>query len=180
MFYPLMSLNNKFVHVGYRILSEVKAGLEIEARRRRINVNSLVGQVLAKYTSFDRIVEHVEAVPLNKPLFIGMLDKIEVGEMEKLGKELGPKLVKKTFAFLSLEFDIDGLIQNYFQPVSTYSRWYSFNVAGGGVNRRLLFEHPYGPKWSAFLKHYLAGIIKSATGSEPRIIVDNGLVTVLC
>jgi len=143
-------------------------------------VNALVGQILAKYASFDRIVEHVEAVPLNKLLFMGMLDGIEIGEMERLGRELGPRLVKQTFAFLSLEFDVEGLIQNYFLPVSTYSRWYSFNVSGSGVNRRLLFEHPYGPKWSAFLKQYITGIIRSATGSEPRITVDEGLVTVFC
>jgi hypothetical protein len=170
----------KFVHVSFRILVEVMADLTREAKRRAINVNALVGQILAKYASFDRIVEHVEAVPLNKLLFMGMLDAIEIGEMERLGRELGPRLVKKTFAFLSLEFDIDGLIQNYFLPVSMYSRWYSFNIAGSGANRRLMFEHPYGPKWSAFLKQYIAGIIKSATGSEPRITVDEGLVTIFC
>jgi len=175
-----MDSNKKFVHVSFRIPTEVKAALEMEAKRRRTNVNSLVGQILAKYTSFDRIIEHIEAIPLNKPLFVGILDKIELGEMEEFGKELGPKLVKKTFAFLSLEFDIDGLIQNYFEPVSMYSRWYSFNVAGSGVNRRLLFEHPFGAKWSAFLKLYLGGIIRSATGSEPRINVDEGLVTIFC
>ncbi len=175
-----MSLEKKFVHVGYRILSKVKTGLDREAEQRGINVNSLVGQILAKYTSFDRIADHVEAVPLNKPLFMGMLSAIEVGEMERLGRELGPKLVKKTFAFLSLEFEIDGLIEHYFRPLSTYSRWYSFNVAGSGPNRRLLFEHPYGPNWSAFLKQYIGGIIKSATGTDPKITVDDGLVTVFC
>jgi hypothetical protein len=127
-----LSQKREFVHVSYRIPSEVKAGLEREAKRRDTNVNSLVTQILSKYTSFDRIVERVEAVPLNKPLFTGMLDAIEADRMERLGEELGPRLVKQTFAFLNLDFDMDGLIQNYFQPLSMYSRWYSFNVAGSG------------------------------------------------
>jgi hypothetical protein len=175
-----MSRRGVSVHVSFRILVEVMAGLKRVAEQRAISVNSLIGQILVKFLFFDRIAEHVEAVPLNKLLFTGMLDLIEIGEMERLGRELGPKLIKKTFAFLSLEFDIDGLIRNYFLPVATYSRWYSFSVAGSGANRRLLFEHEYGPKWSAFLKQYIAGIIKSATGSESRITVDEGLITVFC
>jgi hypothetical protein len=109
-----------------------------------------------------------------------LLNNVEVSELELLGRELGLRLVKKTFAFLNLDFDLDGLIKYFFRPLSTYSRWYSFNVAGSGTNRKLLFEHPYGSKWSAFMKHYLAGIIKSSTGMEPRITVDEELVTVFC
>jgi hypothetical protein len=175
-----MSSRKRYVHVSYRIPDEVKGTLETEAKRRNINMNALVSQILAKYTSFDMIADHVEAVPLNKSLFTGMLNRIETEEMEMLGKELGPKLIKRTFAFLSLDFNIDGLIEHYFRALSTYSRWYSFNVSWSGANRRLLFEHSYGPKWSAFLKQYLAGVIRSATGSEPRITVDNGLVIVVC
>jgi hypothetical protein len=173
-----MSARGKFVHVSFRISSDVKASIEREAKRRGTNVNSLVGQVLTKFSSFDRIAEHVEAVPLNKPLFAGMLAKVEEEEKERLGKELGPKVMKSTFAFLSLEFDIDGLIDHYFRPLSMYSNWYSFNVVGNGGTRKLIFEHHYGPKWSAFLKGYLLGIIKSATKSEPRVDMDDGLVTI--
>ncbi len=175
-----MSLEKKFVHVSFRIPSEAKAGLERDAKKRDINLNALVSQILVKYVTFDRIADQVEAVYLNKLLFVGMLDKIEEVEMERLGRNLGPRLIKKTFAFLNLEFDIDGLIVHYFRPLSTYSRWYDFDVAGSGANRKLMFEHPYGLKWSAFLKQYLGGIIKSATGNDPRITTDEELVTIFC
>jgi hypothetical protein len=72
-----------------------------------------------------------------------MLDGIEIDEMERLGKELGPKLVKKTFTFLNLELDLDGIIEHYFRPLSKNSKWYNFNIAGSGTGRKLLFEHPY-------------------------------------
>jgi hypothetical protein len=109
-----------------------------------------------------------------------MLDSIQTEEMERLGRELGPRVVKQTFAFLGLNFDLEGLIEHYFQPVSSFSRWYTFNVVGSGANRKLMFEHQYGRKWSAFLKQYIGGIIKSATGTEPRITIDDGLVTGYC
>jgi hypothetical protein len=137
-----MNLEKRFVHVSFRVPSEVKAGLDREAKRRDINVNSLANQILAKYVSFDRIAEHVEAVPLNKSLFTGILDKIEADQLERLGRDIGPRLAKSTFTFLNMDFDLDSLILRYFEPVSMYSRWYSFNVAGNGANRKLMFEHP--------------------------------------
>jgi len=109
-----------------------------------------------------------------------MLGSIQIEEMERIGKELGPKVVKQAFSFLGLSFDLEGLIEHYFQPVSSYSRWYSFNVVGSGTNRKLMFEHQYGWKWSTFLKQYIGGIIKSATGTEPKIVIDEGLVTAFC
>lgn len=177
---PAMSQGSKFEHISLRVDRETKAQLEKEARQRNINLNSLVNLILSKHVSFDRIVEHTEAIPLNKSLFIAILDNIQIEELERIGRELGPRVVKQTFAFLGLDFDLAGLIEHYFQPVSTFSRWYSFNVTGSGANRRLMFEHQYGRKWSAVLKQYIGGIIKSATGTEPKITVDDGLVTVFC
>jgi hypothetical protein len=66
-----MSLEKKFVHVSFRIPTTLKASLEQEAKRRDINTSALAVQVLAKYISFDMIVERLEAVPLNKTLFKG-------------------------------------------------------------------------------------------------------------
>jgi len=175
-----MSQGKKFDHVSFRIYSEVMTTLDREAERLRVSVNSLVNQVLSNYTAFNRIVEHMQAVPLNRALFTQMLEAIEISAMERIGRELGPKIVKQTFKFLNLDYDVDNLIKHYFQPVSMHSRWYVFNVAGSGSNRRLMFEHPYGPKWSVFLKGYLGGIIKSITGSDPRITVEDGLVTAFC
>lgn len=141
--------------------------------------NALTVNILEKYISFDRIAEHVGVIPLNSVLFSKMLEDITPEEMEEIGRELGPRLIKGTFAFLDLDYDLDSLIENYFEPLGAFSRWYSFNIAGTYPNRRLLFEHAHGPKWSAFLKNYITSIIKSSTGTEPRVLVSDGLITVL-
>jgi hypothetical protein len=87
-------------------------------------------------------------------------------------------VVKQTFAFLNLDYDLDALVERYFQQLSTHSRWHSFNMKSKGADRKLMFQHQYGPKWSAFLKEYIGGIIKSAIGMEPRIVVSDELITV--
>jgi len=170
----------EFVHISLRIPMIVKNDLEQDARRQRTNFNSLASKILTKYTSFDKIAEHIEAIPINGRLFSGMLSEVPTEDLERLGKELGPQLIKETFAFLDLKYDIDGLIEHYFDPMSSFSTWYIFTLAGIGPNRRLMFKHSRGPKWSAFLKAYISSIINAATGIEPRAIIDDRLVTVYC
>jgi hypothetical protein len=175
-----VSQGRKFIHVSLRIPVELKSELENQAKQQSLNLNSLSNIILLKHVLFDRIVDRVEGVPLNKLLFTAMLDGIGVDQMEIIGRELGPRVIKHTFAVMNLPFDLDGLIQNYFQPMSTYSRWYKFSVAGGISSRKLMFEHSYGQKWSAFLKQYLTGILKPVVGSEPKVVIDDGLISIFC
>jgi hypothetical protein len=170
----------KFIHVSIRIPVSVKARIDKDAEHQHTTFNSLTSRILEKYTTFDTIAEHVNAIPVNALLFAGILEDAYVEHLERLGKELGPKLIKPTLVFLGLQYDIEGLIRNYFEPMSSCSRWYSFAVIGSGPNRKLMFERPHGPKWSAFLKAYISGIIKAATGIEPRVTADDSLVTVYC
>jgi hypothetical protein len=133
-----------------------------------------------KHISFDIITEHVRAIPINGPLFSGLLDATPIEVLERLGTELGPKLIKQTFVFLDLDFDINGLIQHYFEPMSSFSGWYEFRLVVTEKNRKLMFKHSHGPKWSSFLRAYISSMIRAATGTELRIITDEELVTVYC
>jgi hypothetical protein len=143
----------QFIHFSIRIPINVKDELESEAELQKTNLNSLINQILAKHVSFDRIANHMKVMPLNQYLFSGMLDNVPLEAIEAIGKELGPRNVKRTFAVLGFNYDLDHLIQSYFQPVSSYSGWYTFNIVGKGSDRKLVFEHSHGPKWSAFLKY---------------------------
>jgi hypothetical protein len=171
---------NRLIHVSLRIPASTKESLDSDASRMQISFNALAARVLSKYTSFDKIAEHLQAIPVNGPLFGQMLEDVPVEHLELVAKELGPELIKQTFAFLDLEYDLDGLIRHYFNPMSEFSGWYKFAVAGTDRTRKLMFQHPHGSKWSAFLKIYVSGIISAATGVNPRSTADHRLVTVYC
>jgi len=168
----------EFVHVSLRIPKKTKTDLEKQAKRHHTTFNSLSSKILFKGTSYDTIADQLSAVTINGSLFAGMLEDVPQAHLESMGRELGSRLIKQTFVFLDLQYDIEGLIQHYFEPVSTFSRWYSFTIAGSAPHRRLIFQHPHGAKWSAFLKAYICSIIKAATGVEPRATADDSLVTV--
>ncbi len=175
-----MIQSKKFDHISLRVDHEMKVRAESDAKKRRLNLNSMLNLILARYYALDDVIDQAEAVPLSKPLFTALLNAIQTPEIERIGRELGPKVVRQTFAFLGLSYDLEGLIENYFEPLSSFTRWFTFNKVGTGANRRLVFRHQYGRKWSEFLRQYLGGIVKSATGEEPKITIDEDLVVVFC
>jgi len=140
----------------------------------------LATRILMKYMRFDRLTEHLDALPVNGRLFAGLLEDSSIERLERMGSVLGSELIKETFVFLGTEYDVDGLITHYFEPISAFSNWYTFSVVGGATSRRLMFKHPHGPKWSAFLKAYITSIIKAASGVEPRGTADDHIVVINC
>jgi hypothetical protein len=108
------------------------------------------------------------------------LDIISIEEIESIATKLGAKVVRQSFASQGIEFNLENLIESYFEPLSEYSGWYQFNWRFVGTSRKLTFTHSHGLKWTAFLKLYYAAIIRSATGVEPEVAVDEGVLTFAC
>ena len=149
-----------------------------EAKRQGINLNALANRVLTKYIVFDRIVEHEHSVVLDRRIFTPIIDKISRDDLEDMGMRLGPRLVKQTFEFFDIEPTVESLVSRYFEPMGTYSGRYQSNLVGSGPDLKLIMEHDYGSKWSAFLAEYVKGIVKSVLGTEPRIELADDLIKV--
>lgn len=174
------STGSTFVHVSIRISAKLRNRLNGEAKRRHIKLNSLINAILEKYDSFDKILESAKAIPLSEAFFVEILEITSIEEIESIGKKLGAKVVRQSFASQGIEFNLDNLIESYFEPLSEYSGWYQFNWRFVGTSRKLIFTDSHGPKWTAFLRRYHAAIIRSATGAEPDVTVENGVLTFTC
>ncbi len=130
--------------------------------------------------SFDKIVEGTKAIPLSGAFFRELLAITSADQIEEIAKKLGEKVVRQSFASRGMDFNLDNLIEFYFEPLSEHSRWYEFNVHSAVTGRKLIFTHPHGPKWTAFLRRYYAAIFRSATGVEPDVTVDDEVITFTC
>ena len=169
-----------FVHVSLRIPEQLRSRLNEEAKSRHITLNSLINAILAKYDSFDKILEGTNAIPLSEAFFEELLETTSMQEIESIANKLGAKMVRRSFAFRGIEFNLDSLIEFYFEPLSDHLGWYRFNTYLVGTSRKLVFTHSHGQKWTAFLKRYYAAIIRSATGVEPDVTVEDGGLTFTC
>lgn len=61
--------------------------------------------------------------------------------MEDMAKSIGPKVLRRSFASRGIEFNLDNLIEFYFEPLSDYSGWYQFEWDLVGEIRKLIFTH---------------------------------------
>jgi hypothetical protein len=172
--------SDTFIHVSLRLPERVRKQLKEEAKHRNITLNSLINAILAKYDSFDKTLEGTKAIPLSGAFFHELLEITSINQMDSITKKLGPSVIRKSFAFQGIAFNLDNLIECYFEPLSAHSGWYSFNTYLQGMSRILIFEHSHGPKWTAFLKRYIAGIIRSATGTEPEVAIEEETLTFTC
>lgn len=170
--------DRQFTHVSVRIPENLRRELNREARRQRINLNALMNRILTKYVDFDRIAEHERSIVLDRRIFLPIIEEASLEELEILGKKLGPRLVKQAFEFFNIEPTVESLISHYFEPMGAYSGSYQSNVVTNGSNLKLILEHDYGIKWSAFLAEYTRGVVKSLLGTEPKIELDDDLIKI--
>jgi hypothetical protein len=168
----------QFVHLSFRIPENVRRELNREAKRQHVNLNALANRVLAKYVDFDRIVEHEHSIILDRRIFLPIIEAASREDLENLGKALGPRLVKQTFEFFDIEPTVESLVSRYFEPMGAYSGRYQSNIVGSGPDLKLILEHDYGIKWSAFLAEYTRGVVKSLLGTEPKIELDDDLIKI--
>ena len=174
------SADGGFVHVSVRLSARLRNRLNSEAKHRHITLNSLINALLEKYVSFDKILQGTKAIPLSEAFFGELLEIVSIEEIETIAKGLGAKIVRRSFASQGIEFNLDNMIEFYFEPLSEYSGWYQFNWRLAGTSRKLIFTHSHGPKWTAFLRRYYAAVIRSATGIEPEVTVEEGVITFTC
>lgn len=172
--------SGKFVHISLRISAKLRSRLKRESKRRHLTLNSYINDILARHDLFDKILETMKAIPLSEEFFRSWLQKTSLEDLEEMAKGIGPKVARRSFASRGIEFNLDNLIEFYFEPLSDYSGWYQFEWDFVGASRRLIFTHPHGPKWTAFLSRYYAAIIRSATGAEPDMTVEEGVITFTC
>jgi len=172
--------SSAFIHISVRISAKLRNRLKREAKRRHVTLNSLINEILARHDTFDKILETMKAIPLSEELFRAWLQRTSQEEMEGMAKNIGPSVVRRSFASRGIEFNLDNLIESYFEPLSDYSGWYQFEWDFVGASRKLIFTHSHGPKWTAFLRRYYAALIGAATGAEPSVTVEEGVVTFTC
>jgi hypothetical protein len=170
--------NKRFSHLSIRVSSSLGNELAKEVRRKGTTVNALVNRVLERYLVFDRMADYDHSIILERGCFERILEKVSSVALVKIAKDLGPKMVKRDFAFFNIAPTVDNLISRYFEPYGAFSDRFDFNVSGEAPNLKLVLTHEYGRKWSDFLGEYCANVVESILGAKPLIRVEDNLVTI--
>jgi len=167
-----------FSHLSIRVSSDLSNELEKEVRRQGTTVNALVNRVLERYLAFDRMADYDHSVTLERGFFEKIIEKASNEDLVDLAKSLGPKIVKRDFAFFNIAPTLDNLITKYFEPAGAFSDRFDLNISGEAPDLKLVLTHEHGRKWSGFLGEYCDQVVESVLGVRPLIKVEDDLVTI--
>ena len=101
---------NNSVTFSSRIHKDIFTILENEAVLKNISINSLVNNVLGKYTSLDRHADDIELISLTKRAVTSIFNDMDEKNIKKIATECGG-VVHKELVFLKFdELTFDNLI----------------------------------------------------------------------
>ncbi|MGA2876523.1 MAG: hypothetical protein ABSE82_13415 [Nitrososphaerales archaeon] len=166
------------IHVNFRIDAAYKGILEEGARRRDIHLNAYVNHILGKFIFLDGIVEESQHMVLRKEIFARIVALGSAEDLVVVAGDIGRDFLKSALAFASVEANMDDLVRRYFLPMGIYSGWYRSKVVKTPSGNKLILQHDFGPKWTAFLKEYCAVVIKSLIHDEVSIVAHDGILEI--
>lgn len=160
--------------VSFRIDSKVKLILEDEARKKNINLNTLVSQIFSAYAFWGRYAEELGLLPLNKDILREIFNAISREEIENIAQKMGETVAHEEIVFLFNEVNPE-TVRQYIElrssHFSAYHHWYE-----NGMHHFTL-QHDLGTNYSLFLKGYLLSMLRNTLGKgmESSDISPNSL-----
>ena len=150
-----------------RLQSDLLEILKQNAHKKDLTLNAMISNILHKNIAYDETVNVLPNMIIPHDLFFSIVSKIPESEMGDIVKE-GPRIVKKHFDILGLQYKIDHVIYNYFVMLGKYCNWFEFSHKVSGNNYRLVFCTGNNHKWSVFVQQYVHAILESL-----KIIISN-------
>ena len=156
----------KTIAKSLRINEEALGALQEEAARQNISVNTLVNQLLLDYAEFGRFVQRAKAVRLTRKTFEEILKIAPEDGLGKAGQEAGRSAPGAIITSKWGKMNVNNVI-NFIRDLSSYANLFEYYEKEENGHWTITLVHELGPKWSAFLSHYLSEAFASA-GAQAR------------
>ena len=98
--------------ISVRVDVDAKNKLEIESEMKSMTLNTLIGQILTKHTSWDRFAEDIGFVFLTKPFLRAILSHVPEKEMTNIAVTVCRGAMKDATIYMYGEITVDTFIKS--------------------------------------------------------------------
>ncbi len=157
----------KTIRKTYTIPEDIAELLGRESEKRDMHSSTLLAQLLRKSLTFDLPLKEIGVVTVPEPCFQHIVDDMDADKLQQVAEELSMKNFGLILALLGGRYDLESIIQSYYNKFGKYSGWYSFsyNVIDSKEQvYRLTLKHTRGIKWSRYLANYNHTILERVCG----------------
>lgn len=160
-----------------RINEAYDEALRYEAERQGVSVNTLVDQVLRRYSHSYRYFDNLSAVTVSGKTLEKLLSNIPKDKMGEMGKALGEERPKNLLLLRGLPLDYNSVIWYLTELLGDTSNWYRATYHRREEHDILHLSHGLGEGWSLFLERYATAFFREVLGITPKTETLGGSVT---
>ena len=143
--------------ISVRVDVDTKNKLEIESEMKSMTLNTLIGQILTKHTSWDRFAEDIGFVFLTKPFLRAILSHVPEKEMTNIAVTVCRGAMKDATIYMHGEMTIDTFVK-------TLDSWLSashipFRHIKDDNTDKYVVQHELGNVFSQYLVTVINSIL---------------------
>ena len=151
--------------------------IKYEAERRGVSVNTILDQLLRRYVQSYRYFENLSAVTLSANSLQALLEVIEEEEISAIGNELGKERPYELILKRGIKPNYESAKWYILDVLGNQSGWLSASISERKGTEFIHLSHPFGYKWSLFLKGYFGTFFKDVIGLIPEVDVLSSSIT---
>jgi len=153
----------KTVTRTFRIREEWDKVLQMEAKKQGVSVNTLMNQILRRYSIFGRFADRYEVLTIPNKTFVTILEAASETGLAEAGKISGSTRPKDGLLMMGHPLNFDSLAwmidELYGGP--DLGRWFKCDHHIKMNQDIFHLRHNLGRKWSIFVSNYLTHMFKS-------------------
>jgi hypothetical protein len=162
---------------SFRLHEELLETLRIAASRHGVTENTLVETFLTSRLRVDPILLAFDVISVGRETFMQIIGAANIDGLEAFAPTQG----KKSFSLAKQLFASNDMQLSFFKYLTEIlgerARW--FHTEGTLVKPELItLYHPYGTKWSAFLKSFISGAYEVISRDKLKLDITNDFVSI--
>ncbi len=162
---------------AFRLDGNLLRMLALSAQRRGISENAVVEDVLLRNLKAETLAEAFDRISFGKETFRSIIGMTDANGLEIMGSERGGKAYSLARELSESQGQPLTFSQYLTEILGSQGRW--FKVEGALVKpEKVTLYHGMGPKWSSFLKSYLASAYATTSRTGLQLKGDGDFVSV--
>lgn len=142
------------VTMTFRIDEGVMDVLRSESEKREVSLNTLVNQVLKRYTEWGMYEPKVGMIPIARPLVSALFEHLDEKEVVEIARKVGKNTVHDIALFMKTKMDLQSFLSWFEMRIKTSSIEFSHSRLADGRHTYVI-KHDLGYHWSLYHKTLL-------------------------
>ncbi|HEX7032948.1 MAG TPA: hypothetical protein VF172_08115 [Nitrososphaera sp.] len=142
------------VTMTFRIDESIMDVLRSESEKREVSLNTMVNQILRRYTEWDMYEPKVGMIPIARPLVSALFGSLDEKEVVEIACKVGKNAVHDITLFMKSRMDLQSFLSWFEMRIKTSSIEFSHSRLANGRHTYVI-KHDLGYNWSLFHKTLL-------------------------